>query len=303
MNIYEKKLPSSDGIHTLYGKVYVPDGEIQGIVQVVHGKSEHIDRYERFMTTLAENGYVAFGHNHIGHKNSSSDNELGFFGYDNGFRHMINDVNAFGDAVSEEFPDKKRYLFGHSMGSFIVRLAILKSADRLSGLIICGTGEPQKGARAGLLLCDIVTLFKGGRHISPLVEKLVFSKYNERFEQDNPDNWLTTDRDEVKKFSDDRYSGFPFTVCGMHDLIKLNVVSNKPIWAQAVKKDLPILMISGSDDPVGDYGHGVRTVYERLEKAGSNVKIKLYPGARHEILNEFCRDEVTDDILKFIKEN
>lgn len=303
MNIYEKKLPSADGIHTLYGKVYVPDGEIQGIVQVVHGKSEHIDRYDRFMTALAENGYVAFGHNHIGHKNSSSDSELGFFGYDNGFRHMINDVNAFGDAVSEEFPGKKRYLFGHSMGSFIVRLAVLKSADQLSGLIICGTGGPQKGARAGLLLCDIVTLFKGGRHISPLVEKLVFSKYNERFEQDNPDNWLTTDRDEVKKFSDDRYSGFPFTVCGMHDLIKLNAVSNKPIWAQAVKKDLPILMVSGSDDPVGDYGHGVQTVYERLKKAGCNVKIKLYPGARHEILNEFCRDEVTDDILKFIKEN
>ena len=303
MNIYEKKLPSADGIHTLYGKVYVPDGEIQGIVQVVHGKSEHIDRYDRFMTALAENGYVAFGHNHIGHKNSSSDSELGFFGYDNGFRHMINDVNAFGDAVSEEFPGKKRYLFGHSMGSFIVRLAVLKSADQLSGLIICGTGGPQKGARAGLLLCDIVTLFKGGRHISPLVEKLVFSKYNERFEQDNPDNWLTTDRDEVKKFSDDRYSGFPFTVCGMHDLIKLNAVSNKPIWAQAVKKDLPILMIAGSDDPVGDYGHGVQMVYERLKKAGCNVKIKLYPGARHEILNEFCRDEVTDDILKFIKEN
>lgn len=303
MNIYEKKLPSADGIHTLYGKVYVPDGEIQGIVQVVHGKSEHIDRYDRFMTALAENGYVAFGHNHIGHKNSSSDNELGFFGYDNGFRHMINDVNAFGDAVSEEFPGKRRYLFGHSMGSFIVRLAVLKSADQLSGLIICGTGGPQKGARAGLLLCDIVTLFKGGQHISPLVEKLVFSKYNERFEQDSPDNWLTTDRDEVKKFSDDRYSGFPFTVCGMHDLIKLNAVSNKPIWAQAVKKDLPILMIAGSDDPVGDYGHGVQTVYERLKKAGCNVKIKLYPGARHEILNEFCRDEVTDDILKFIKEN
>lgn len=303
MKIHEKKIPSADGIHTLYGKVYVPDGEVRGIVQVVHGKSEHIDRYDRFMTSLAENGYVSFGHNHIGHKKSSPDAELGFFGYDNGFRHLINDVNAFGDAVAKDFPDKKRYLFGHSMGSFIVRLAVLQSADKLSGLIICGTGGPQKGAHAGLLMCDMITLFKGGRHVSDFLEKLVFSKYNERFEKDCPDNWLTTDESEVKKFGEDRYSGFQFTVCGMHDLIKLNVVSNKPIWAQAVKKDLPIFIISGSDDPVGDYGRGVETVYNRLKKAECNVRMKLYPGARHELLNEFCRDEVTNDILKFINGN
>lgn len=305
VNVYEKTVPSSDGIHTLYGKVYVPENnnEIRGIVQIVHGKSEHIDRYERFMTALAENGYAAFGHNHIGHKKSSPDSELGFFGYDNGFRHLINDVNVFGDAVSDDFPGKKRYLFGHSMGSFIVRLAVLKSADKLSGLIICGTGGPQNAARAGLFMCNLVTLLKGGKHVSPLLDKLVFSKYNDKFEKDNPDNWLTTDRNEVKKFSEDRYSGFSFTACGMHDLIKLNYVSNKPIWAQAVSKKLPIFLVAGSDDPVGDFGHGVETVYNRLKKAGCNVKMKLYPGARHEILNEFCRDEVTEDILKFIRKN
>lgn len=303
MKIYEKTLPSTDGRHTLHGVVYEPDGDILGIVQVVHGKSEHIDRYDRFMRALCDAGYLAFGHNHIGHKSSSGDDELGFFGYDGGFRHMVNDVNAFGDAVAEQYPGKKRFLFGHSMGSFVVRLAALQSGDKLSGLIVCGTGGPQKGARAGLILCNIVTLFHGGRYVSPFLEKLVFSKYTSRTGDDNPDSWLSTDKDEVNKFSQDEYCGFMFTACGMHDLIKLNYVSNKPIWSYAISPQLPIFLIAGTDDPVGDYGKGVQKVYDRLAAAGRNVKIKLYNGARHEILNDFCRDEVTDDILEFIGEN
>ena len=128
-------------------------------------------------------------------------------------------------------------------------------------------------------------------------------EWQERFEKDNPDSWLSTDTQEVKKFSQDRYSGFPFTVCAMHDLIKLNSLCNKPIWSQAISKELPIFIISGKDDPVGDYGRGVLTVYNRLKKAGCNVSVKLYPGARHELLNEFCKDEVISDILNFISKN
>lgn len=303
MDIYENKVLSTDGIHTLYGKVYVPDGQVRAIVQVVHGKSEHIDRYDRFMTALAQNGYVACGHNHIGHKYSSSDEELGFFGYDSGFRHLINDVIAFGDDVSKQFDGAKRYLFGHSMGSFIVRLSVLKNADSLSGLIICGTGGPQAAAPAGLMLCNLITLLKGGKYVSEFMEKLTFSGFCDRFDKNDPNSWLTSDKSETEKFSNDKYCGFPFTVCAMHDLIKLNSLCNKPIWAEAVSKDLPIFIISGDSDPVGDFGRGVTTVYNRLKKAGCNVSLKLYPGARHEILNDFCKDQVTGDILDFLKNN
>lgn len=302
MKIYDKKIPSSDGLHLLCGKVYEPDGEIQGIVQIVHGMTEHIDRYDAFMKALADNGYVAFGHNHLGHKDTVPDEELGFMGYSDGFRYLINDVNAFGDAVSELYPDKKRFLFGHSMGSFVVRLSILEAPEKLSGLIICGTGGPNKLAGMGLMMCNLVTLFKGGKHISPLMQKLTFSNYNERFAEENdPNSWLSTDAVARNLYKDDKYCTFKFTVCAMHDLIKLNKVCNKPIWAEAVSKSLPMFLISGEDDPVGDYGRGVTTVYNRLKKADCNVKMKLYKGARHEILNDFTRDEVTEDILNFIK--
>ncbi len=304
MTVYEKKVPSSDGIHTLYGKVFVPDGQVQGIVQIVHGMVEHIDRYEPLMTALANAGYVAFGHNHIGHKHSSPDDELGFFGYSDGFRYLVNDTNAFGDAVAQDYPDKKRYLFGHSMGSFVVRLAVLKNPEKLSGLIICGTGGPNKLSGMGLVLCNLVTLFKGGKYISKLIYDMAFGKYNERFASENNKNsWITSDKAELEKYSNDKYCSFKFTTCALYDLIKLQHVSNKPVWSMAVSKTLPMFLISGECDPVGDYGEGVTTVYNRLKKENCNVKMKLYSNARHEILNDFTRAQVIDDILDFIKHN
>ena len=294
-------MPSSDGIHTLYGKIFIPDGEIRGTVQFVHGMTEHIDRYEGVMTALTDEGYVAFGHNHIGHKYSSPDDELGFFGYSDGFRVLINDVNLYGDAVSEMFPDKKRFLFGHSMGSFIVRLAILQSADKLSGLIISGTGGPNPLASAGLLLCDIITLFKGGKYVSPFMYKMVFGSYNDKVTENDGSSWISNDSELVAKYKSDKYCTFKFSLCALHDLIKLNKLSNKPIWSEAVSKTLPIFIMSGDMDPVGDYGKGVQTVYNRLEKAGCNVKMKLYKNNRHEVLNDISKDEAIKDIIEFVK--
>lgn len=303
MKIIEKTLESTGGLNTLRGFVYEPEGEIRGIVQIVHGKSEHIERYAPLMEALCGAGFAAFGHNHIGHKGSSPDEELGFFGYDHGFRTLINDVNAFGDAVAADYPGKKRFLYGHSMGSFIVRLAVLRQPERFSGLIVCGTGGPNPAAGAGLLACNLVILARGGKYISPILENLAFGKYNDRFDGEGGFRWLSTDGNEVEKYEEDKYCGFPFTACGMHDLVKLNQVCNKKIWYDAVSDALPIFLISGSDDPVGDYGKGVTAVYEGLKAKSRNVRMKLYDGARHEIHNEFCRQEVFADIIGFIEEN
>lgn len=293
------KISSSDGVHTLTATVYEPEHGIRGIVQTVHGKSEHIGRYAHFMEQLANEGYVACGYNHIGHAGTSPEDELGFFGYDSGYRHIVNDINKFGLCISEKYPDKKRYVFAHSMGSFAARLAVLNDEARPHGLILCGTGGPRKFSNLGLLLCDAVTLLRGGKHVSQYIEKLVFSEGEKHFEGENA--WLTSDKSEVDKFNADRYCGFPFTVCAMHDLIKMSKLANKSIWPYAISRELPIFLISGADDPIGDFGHGVQTVFDRLEKAGCNVKMKLYPNARHELLNEFCKDEVTADVLDFIK--
>lgn len=296
MKVTEKTFESTGGLNTLKGVLYEPDGEIRAAVQIVHGVREHIGRYAPLMEALCEAGFAVFGHNHIGHKGSSEDGDLGFFGYDHGFRTLINDVNAFGDALSEDCPGVKRFLYGHGMGSSIARLAVLDRPGRFSGLILSGAAGPDfKGA--GIAACNAVTFAKGGKFKSQYLEKRAFANYDARFGGEN--RWLSSLDGEVRAYNDDKHCGFPLTACGMYDYTKLGRVCNKKIWSEAVSETLPIYLISGEDDPESG---GVKTVCERLEKAGRDVRMKLYPAARHDIHNDVCRDQVISDVVKFIEE-
>ncbi|MGN0517318.1 MAG: alpha/beta fold hydrolase [Acutalibacteraceae bacterium] len=302
MNIVNKEFLSSDGIHTVKGVVYIPDGDIVGTVQIVHGMTEYIERYDEFMSKLADCGYLAFGHNHLGHRGTVSDDELGFIAHKGGHEHLVADVLKFGEIIEKEYPNKKRYLIGHSMGSFVARVAAVQVGSKLSGLIICGTGGSNPLTNIGLFLCNTVRLFKGEKHISPFLYKLTFGTYNQRFTEGGEFDWLSVDRDNIAKYEKDKYCTFKFTVSALHDLISINKQANSKKWFKALPHDLPILLISGEDDPVGNYGKGVSDVYDRIKKVGCNVKMKLYKGMRHEIFNDICREEVISDVIKFISE-
>ena len=301
MKTYEKTVESTGGLNTLKGVVFEPDGEIRGIVQIVHDKGEHVGRYAPLMEALCAAGFVAFGHDQIGHRGTSADGDLGFFGYDHGFRTVINDVNAFGDAVAADYPDKKRFLYGHGMGSHAVRLAVLDRPGRFSGVIVSGTSGP--GRSKGRAACNAVIFAKGGKFVSPRLEARLYGGYNERFEGESENRWLSSLEDEVRAYDEDRYCGFPFTACGLSDVTRLAQVCNKKIWAQAIDKNLPLFLVSGGDDPAGEYGEGVRTVYGRLVSAGCDAQMKLYPAARHDIHNDVSRDELVSDVIKFIEEH
>ena len=154
--IKELIVNSSDNIHSLYGKLYIPKGEIKGLFHIVHGMTEHIERYADFMAELAENGYVAFGYDNLGHgRTAREDSELGFISHKNGWIYLVRDVSAFENAVQKLFPDKPLYLFGHSMGSFIVRIAAENKGENIEKLIICGTGGKNPLAPFGLMLSNI----------------------------------------------------------------------------------------------------------------------------------------------------
>ena len=300
--ILDKKVLSSNGKNMLAGKVYLPKGEIKGYFHVLHGKTEHIARYDFFMRELAENGYIAFGYDHLGHGYTvNDDSELGFISEKDGDDLLAKDVKVFSDAVRKEYGEYPYYLMGHSMGSFVARMTVNKYLTPTK-LIIMGTGGPMPIVIFGLYLSKFIRAIRGPKHISKLVDSLAFGSYNAKFKDENdPNSWLSTDKTVRTKYSNDKLCTFPFTVSAMHDLISLTYNANKEEWFQDVAKKTPIFLVSGEDDVVGEYGKGVKTVYQKLLDNGSDVKIKLYAGSRHEILNDIARDEVITDILEFIK--
>lgn len=305
MNVAVKKIsvPSSDGIHNLEGVVYLPDGEIKGIYHIVHGMTEHIGRYQRIMTDLAERGYVAVGYDNLGHGYTARDkSELGYIGDKKGWDLLSRDVALFATAVKDEYGSElPYYLMGHSMGSFIVRLTAEKYFTPCK-LIIMGTGGPNPAARAGLAVIAIIKLIYGGRHISRLIDKLAFGGYNKKFtDTTQKGSWLTTDLEVRKKYWADDFCTFKFTVSAMGDLIKLMKYSNRSAWFKNISSDLPMLLLSGDEDPVGDYGKGIVFVTEKLKRNGKDAECILYKGARHEILNDFTYENVLNDITDFIK--
>lgn len=299
-------VPSSDGIHTLSAVVYAPTCAKKGLFQVVHGMTEHIDRYDRFMQALAEEGYVVFGHNHVGHKGSvRSDAELGYFAKKDGWRLLVRDVRAVLDAVNAAYGENglPYILMGHSMGSFVVRLA---AADCVhpDKLIVMGTGGANPAAGAGLALASVIRALRGEKHISPLLESLAFGTYNKRFgggTDADPKPWLTNDAAVRERYYNDPYCMFHFSVSAMRDLICLIKESNGRGWYESLSEKIEVLLVSGASDPVGGYGKGIREVEEKLLKSGHNVRAVLYEGARHEILNDFTYGAVRDEILRFLK--
>lgn len=300
--ITEMTVGSTDNIHTLVGRIYIPEGEIKGLFQIVHGMTEHIERYDHLMSSLAEHGYVAFGFDNLGHgKTASSSEELGFIANTDGWKYLINDVNEYANAVKNLYPDKKLTLMGHSMGSFIARLAAIAYPESYEKLIICGTSGKNPLSGAGLLLTSFIKFLKGEKYISKIALNMAFGSYNKRFEGKSDYDWLTNDRHEIEKYSLDKFCTFKFTVSAMHDLIKLCELCNKKAWFKSIRKDLPVFLISGECDVVGNYGKGVKEVYNNLITYNANAKIKLYENARHEILNDSCRAEVINDIINFIR--
>ncbi len=296
---------SSDNLHALHTKVYIPTTDVRGFFQIVHGMAEHIDRYDAFMQKMAIEGFVCFGHNHLGHKSTVKDDaELGFIAKRGGDALLVADVGKVASAVMEKYSNGSKLtyiLMGHSMGSFTVRLASLKcSPDKL---IIMGTGGKNPLASIGLALIAAIKLFCGAKHVSKLVDTIAFGTYNNRFDKqkakEDPSQWLSTDENVRRRYYDDEYCGFKFTVSAMGDLIRMIKNCNSDKWYSQMPKDMPVLLVAGGDDPVGNYAAGVREVAQKLSDQGISAECIIYDGARHEILNDLSREKVIEDILKF----
>lgn len=302
IQVIDRSFPSTDGEHTLIGKVYVPEGEIKGLFHLVHGMTEHIGRYDKFMTEIAEAGYLCFAYDNLGHgKTADADGTLGFIAHKDGWKKLVEDVYSVGCAMKKAYgKELPYYLMGHSMGSFIVRLCAQWHPGLMNRLIVMGTGGPNPASGAGLAAINTLKLFKGERGYSKAIEGMAFGKYNERFGEGVSGDWLSKDPKVREVYDQDRFCNYHFTLSAMHDLIMLQSTSNKKEWFDDMSRELPILLVSGADDPVGDYGHGVKKVFDGLKGHGAKVQFKLYSDCRHEILNDDSHATVVADILRFI---
>lgn len=296
---------SSDGIHTLKGYVYLPKGEVKGLFHVVHGMTEHISRYDKFLNDMAENGYIAFGYDHLGHGETAiDDSELGYIAKKKGWERLIEDVKVFSDAVRGEFGNERMpyILMGHSMGSFIVRLAAERYV-KPSHLIIMGTAGKNPACDPAIFLINTIKLFKGEKHISNFMDNVAFGSYNKSFGENDPSDpklWLSNDKSAREAYYADKYCMFKFTISAMGDLMKLIKYSNSGAWYKKLPNDFPILLLSGDSDPVGSFGKGVTEVEKKLRSRGKNVTCKLYENGRHEILNDVYYDEIVRDVVEFV---
>ena len=251
---------------------------------------------------MAERGYVVVAYDNLGHGNTATDDsELGFIAKKKGWKKLTDDVYAVSKIIKEEYPGLPYYLMGHSMGSFIVRNAAANYPDLMDKLIVMGTGGPMAATKPALGMINTIQLFRGKRHISPLIEKLAFGDYNKGFGDGTNGDWLSKNPEVRRIYDADKFCNYHFTVSAMHDLVKLNREVNLSKWFRRMGKSrLPILLVSGADDPVGEHSKGVKTVNQKLVRKGADVRMKLYENNRHEILNDTARDEAIADILAFI---
>ena len=289
-------VPSADGRHRLHCLRWVPDGEPRAVLQIVHGMCEHIARYDEFARYLANRGVLVVGHSHLGHGlTAENEDELGWFGKPDGNALLIEDIHRVRE--QSRIPGVPYFILGHSMGSFLTRQYLGIHADGLSGAIIMGTGDiPGPVVKAGQLVCRIIAAFRGWHHRSALVSSFVTDGYKRKYGL----SWLSGNEESNRAYEADPRCGFRFTLNGFYSFFRGIDRANGQESVGQLPKTYPLLFTAGAEDPVGNNGKGVKAVYRRYRKHGANASIKLYPGDRHEILNELDRETVYADITNWI---
>lgn len=296
------RFSSANGQRELHASCWQPEAAPRAVIQIAHGMAEHIARYDDFARFLVEQGFAVFGSDHAGHGKSAADEtEYGFFYAQDGWWQAVDDLYALTQQIRGRYPDAPLFLLGHSMGSFMARCYVTKYGDALTGAIFMGTTGPNPIAGMGMLVAKLERLRLGPKGRSKLLDTLAFGSYNKSYPQKRTDfDWISSDEAAVDAYIADPASGFLFTTTGMHDLLTgVRAISAKD-WADKVPKDLPVLLVSGEQDPVGQMGEGVRKVARQLEEAGVQTQLRLYPEARHEVLNERNKAEVYADIAAWI---
>lgn len=291
--------PAASGEGEIYSRLWAPSSPPLAVVQIAHGMSEYIGRYDDFAVYLARRGFAVCGNDHAGHGRSAR--VKGYFAAKDGWECLLRDMKRLEDQMRQKHPGLPVFLFGHSMGSFLARSYITRTPG-LAGCILCGTAGSNPALLLGRAIAAVQKRAKGPQSVGRLLARLSFGGYNSRIK--NPVNdfaWLTAGEDVPRAYAQDDLCGFPFTASGYAELFRGLTEVTSPRWAAKVPKELPVFLIAGEDDPVGAYGKGPREVRDALHATGhADAQLRLYPGMRHEILNEADKRNVYEYILAWM---
>lgn len=300
--------PSKDGnteIHTIEWK---PEGEVRAVLQICHGMVEYIRRYDEFAQFLCGEGYYVVGNDHLGHgKSIQAKSEYGFFNEKYGNACVLGDMHTLRQRTEKKYPGVPYFMLGHSMGSSLLRQYIQMYGNGLSGAVLMGTVADHKKAALlfGKRLCRVMAAFRGWHYRSKMVDNLVLGAYNKKFKPARTRaDWITSDNENLDMYVADPLCSFMSTVNAYYNVFSGMIGIQRKESVYMIPKGLPVLFVSGADDPVGEFGKGVRKIYEKYRAAGiRDVTLRLYAGDRHEILNETDRDQVYKDLLGWFEKH
>lgn len=299
---------SRDNRSRIHAVRYTPkDREPVCVVQIVHGMAEYFERYEEFARFLTDRGCVVTGNDHLGHGGSVGDDKLyGYFCEQDPATVLVRDVHRLKKMTQQVYPGLPYVIVGHSMGSFILRSYLTMYGTGITGAVIMGTGYRTKGAmRAVKLAVQFQKLFLGPKHVSHFSDKISFSGYNKRIPNAKTNfDWLCKDAESVQRYIDDPLCGNIFTLNGFETLSELIMRANDPELLRKIPADLPLMVISGDADPLGEYGEGIPKVCDALRSAGvKDVEMHLCETGRHELLNEPERAQIMEEIFQWIQKH
>ena len=293
---------SSCGEGRIHYYKWVPEGKPVAVLQIVHGIAETALRYEAAARYFNSLGYVVAAEEHMGHGKSTA-SQRGYF--EGGWLSAVKDTLSLTVHLQKEYADLPFAMFGHSMGSFMLRTILCRFPDRkLDAAVISGTGwQPREALPALEAAARAFCRREGPKAVSPVLNKLVFGSYNDRVEHPETDfDWLSRDSRAVRAYLQDPDCGFPATTGLLLDLTRGLRMVEDPENLRNMPRDLPVFFTAGSMDPVGDYGKGVERTAEEFKKAGmKDVSLRIYPLCRHELLNEINRQEICEDLARWLE--
>lgn len=294
---------SADGVTEVVGYFYEDEAvKPHAVLQISHGMCEYIGRYDDLAAYLCGRGFVVCGNDDLGHGATGDHGTDGYFAERDGRKLVLQDLHTMNALAHQAYPELPLVLFGHSMGSFFARQYAADWPDTIDALIICGTGGPNPMGGVGLFLTSLIGAVRGKKYRSKFINNLAFGAYLKRIENPRtPYDWLTHDTAIVDRYAADPKCTYIFTVSAYHEIMALLKDVSSEQWAAQLKKTTPVLVTAGEQDPVGNYGAGVRTVYEWIKGAGvQDATLKLYPNDRHEIHNELDRAQVYADLADWM---